>query len=119
MNQFRWNDLLPVFVSITVIILVATLQKYSKPVAAVTATMPLTIPLALWIVYSSTQGDRSSVESFTRSMVVGIIPTMAFALALWVGARAGFKLGAMLGLGYTTWLVTLLIVLGIRRWLGV
>lgn len=119
MNQLRWNDVLPVFISITVIILVAVLQKYSKPVAAVTATMPLTIPLALWIVYSSSRGDPQAVESFTRSMVVGIIPTLAFAVALWLGARAGFKLGALIGLGYSTWLATLLVVLGIRHWLGI
>lgn len=118
MNQLRWNDFVPVLVSITVIILVAVLQRYSKPVAAVTATMPLTIPLALWIVYSSTNGDPASVESFTRGMVVGIIPTMAFAVALWLGARAGIKLGGLIGLGYSSWLVTLVVVLGIRRWLG-
>jgi hypothetical protein len=114
----KWTEVVPVVISVTVIILVAVVEKQSKLVAAVTATMPLTIPLALWIVYSSSQGNRAAVESFTYNMIYGIIPTLAFAVALWLGARAGFKLAGMILLGYSVWAVTLLVLMGMRRWLG-
>jgi hypothetical protein len=114
----KWNEVVPVFISVTVIILVAAIQRYSKAAAAVTATMPLTIPLALWIVYSSSDGDRTSVETFTRNLVSGIIPTLAFVVAVWIASRAGFKLAPTIAVGYSIWALTLLTVMGLRRLLG-
>jgi hypothetical protein len=114
----KWNEIVPVFISVTVIIFVAAIQRQSKLIAAVTATMPLTIPLALWIVYSSSNGDRVSVESFTRNMLSGIVPTAAFVLAIWIASRIGFKLVPMIAFGYSVWAVTLVTLLSLRRWLG-
>lgn len=114
----KWNEIVPVFISVSVLILVAVLQRQSKLAAAVTATMPLTIPLALWIVYSSSNGDRTAVESFTRNLVSGIIPTMTFVVAVWVASRVGFKLVPTIVVGYSVWAVTLLVVLGARRFIG-
>jgi hypothetical protein len=111
----KLQEILPVTISITVIILVAAIQKQSKLVAAVTATMPVTIPLTLWIVYSSTSGDTLAVEEFTRSMLSGIIPTVAFVLAIYLGSRAGLKLLSLIVLGYSAWGLTLLGILLIRR----
>ena len=115
----KWQDVVPVVISMSVIVLVAVLQKQSKLVAAITATMPMTIPLTLWIVYSSSKGEKTAVEGFTRSMVLGIIPTMTFTVAAWLGARAGWKLLPILGAGYAAWGVTLLILMTLRRWLGI
>ena len=42
----KTQDILPVILSIVVIILVAVFEKQSKLFAALTATMPLTAPLA-------------------------------------------------------------------------
>jgi hypothetical protein len=111
----KWNEIIPVAISVVVIILVAVLEKHSKLVAAVTATMPLTMPLALWIVYSSSQGDQASVRTFTSSLLVGILPTVAFAVALWISARLGFKLAPMLAVGYLTWGIVLTILILVRR----
>ncbi len=114
----KLNEIAPVFISITILIFVAFVQRQSKLVAAVTATMPVTIPLTLWVVYSSTHGDQQAVEKFTQGMVSGIIPTLAFTIALYFGARAGLKLGWIILLGYAAWAATLLVTLSVRRWLG-
>jgi hypothetical protein len=114
----KTQDFLPVLISILVIILVAVIQKQSKLIAAVTATMPVTIPLALWIVYSSTQGEPAAIEEFTRSLVSGIIPTVAFVIAIWLGSRLGLKFVPLIGMGYATWAVTLAGILLVRRFLG-
>ena len=116
--QIRWNDVVPVLISMCVIIFVAVAQRHSKVVAAVTATMPITVPLALWIVYSSSSGERVAVESFTRSLVDGMVPTLAFAVAVWAAARLGLKLVPMIAVGYSMWALTLLAMLGIHRALG-
>jgi hypothetical protein len=111
----KWQEVFPVIISVGVIILVAVLQRQSKLIAAVTATMPVTIPLALWIVYSSNQGEKLAVEQFSRGLILGIIPTAAFAFTLWIGARLGLKLLPMIVFGYTVWGATLMLLLGLRR----
>jgi hypothetical protein len=113
--HMKLNEVLPVIISVIVLILVAIIQRQSKAVAAVTATMPVTIPLTLWIVYSSTHGDQASMQEFTRSMVNGIIPTVSFVFVVWQGSRAGLKIAPLIALGYSTWAVTLVCMLALRR----
>jgi hypothetical protein len=64
--------------SILVIILVAVLEKQSKLFAALTATMPLAVPLARWIVYPSNVGDKTAISQFGLSLLLGLLPTLAF-----------------------------------------
>lgn len=112
------QDILPVLVSIIVIILVAVLKEQSKFAAAITATMPLNAPLALWVVYSSVGGDRESVGRFSLGMLFGIMPTFAFLVTAWLASRAGWKLAPTILLGYGAWAIGALILVGLRRVLG-
>ena len=81
--------ILPVLASIAIIVVIAILRDRSKALAAITTTMPVSIALGLWIVYIGEGGDRDAVISFTRSMVLVIIGTATWLLAVWLGARAG------------------------------
>ena len=114
----EYPPIIPVILSIIVIILVAVLEKQSKLFAAITATMPLTAPLALWIVYSSSGGEKEAVASFTQSMFLGVLPTVAFIIAIWLAARAGMKLFPMLLTGYGVWGAGALILVLLRNLLG-
>jgi len=111
----RWQNILPVAISVGVIILVAVLEKQNRLVAAVTTTMPLTAPLALWIVYASANGDRAAMTDFSRGMLFGVVPTLGFLVVVWLAARAGYKLLPILGLGYGAWVVGLIILIGLKR----
>jgi hypothetical protein len=112
------QDVLPVLMSIVVIVFVAVVERQSKLVAAITATMPLTAPLALWIVYASSGGDRSTVAQFSRSLLVGLIPTIGFMVAVWLAARTGLRLAPLLLVGYGVWGVVLTMVVLSRKMLG-
>jgi hypothetical protein len=113
------QNVLPVLISIVVIILVAVLERHSKLVAAITATMPLSAPLALWIVYASAGGDRATMAQFSRGLLIGLIPTIGFMVAVWLTARAGLKLAPMMLVGYGVWGIVLVVVVVMRRSLGV
>ena len=113
------HDIIPVFLSILVIILVAVFEKQSKLFAALTATMPLASPLALWIVYSSNAGDRAAVSQFSLSLLLGLLPTMAFLLTVWLAARTGMKLAPMILSGYGVWAVGAVILYLLRNTLGI
>jgi hypothetical protein len=67
------------------------------------------------VVYAASQGEAAAVESFARSLVMGVIPTLAFTLALWWAARLGWKIAPMLLLAYAVWGVVLLALIGVRR----
>jgi len=111
----KWNEIIPVILSIIIIITIAILQKQSRLLAAIFATMPLNIPLALYIVYSSNNGERLLVNQFATGLLLGLIPTIAFAITIWFAARAGLKLIPMISMGYLVWGIVLLIVFGLRR----
>lgn len=113
------QEIIPVVLSILVIVLVAVLEKQSKLFAALTATMPLASPLALWIVYSSNAGDKVAVSQFSLSLLLGLLPTMAFLLTVWLAARAGMKLAPMIMMGYGVWAVGALVLYLLRETMGI
>ena len=115
----KLQDILPVLLSILVILLVAILEKQSKLFAALTATMPLTAPLALWIVYSSNAGDKTAVSQFSLSLLLGLLPTLAFLIAVWLAARAGMKLTPIILTGYSVWAVGATLIFLLRETIGI
>ena len=115
----KTQDILPVVFSIIVIILVAILEKQSKLAAAIVAVMPLAAPLALWIVYSSNGGDQAAVSQFSLSLLLGLLPTFAFLITIWLAARAGVKLVPMILTGYGVWAVGAMILYLLRNILGI
>ena len=97
-----WARIGPVAGSIGIIILIAVLRERSESLAAITATMPMTVALALWIMYA--QGtDQSAVVDFVKSMALGLVGSLGWLLVVWVGARAGWGLGRLLAAGYGAW----------------
>jgi len=117
--EIAWSRILPVALSILVIILVAIIRQYSRTFAAITATMPINVPLALWIVYSTSDNKKPETTKFTQGMVFGIIPTVAFIVVAWLAARAGWKIGAILGVAYLTWVILLGVSFGLKKSLGI
>jgi hypothetical protein len=113
-----WHRIVPVVVSILVIIAVALLQDLSRPLAAITAAMPLGLPLAMWIVYAAEGGDRAAMVEFTGALFLSLPPLLFFALAAWLAARAGWKLIPMLVVSYAAWGVGLGLFFGLGRLLG-
>ena len=114
----KWQEVVPVILSILIIILVAILEKQSKLIAAITATMPLSVVLGLWVVYASAGGDQEAVNSFTTGLLIGIVPSVIFLIAVWFAARQGLRLVPLIGVGYAAWAVALVVILGVPRLVG-
>jgi hypothetical protein len=112
------QDVFPVIASIIVIILVAILEKQSKLLAAVTATMPLTAPLALWIVHSSAGGERAAVTNFSFGLLLSVFPSLGFLLTVWITSRAGMKLFPMILSGYGVWGIGVSILFILKKAIG-
>lgn len=114
----RQQDIYPVIISIMIIILVAVLKGQSRFLAAIAATMPINTPLAIWIVYASSGGEKTVMTEFSQGLVLGLLPSLGFMAAVWWGARAGLKLLPLLGVGYAVWAAGLLILVLFRKQIG-
>jgi hypothetical protein len=113
-----WQRILPVVVSILIIISVAVVRQYSKTLAPILATMPINIPLALWIVYSAEGGNQNTLEQFNRDLLINILPTIVFMVIIWQASRAHWSLLPMIGAGYLGWALSLGTLLVVRRLIG-
>ena len=99
------RQILPVGISVLVIVSIAVLRAHSKTAAAITTTMPLKIPLAVWIIYS-VEGN-CPMPNFTGTLLVGMVATVIFTVVLWLAARSGMGILPMFGVAYLAWAATL------------
>jgi hypothetical protein len=115
----KFNEIAPVVVSVLIIVGVAVLEKQSKLVAAVTATMPIKVPLSLWVVYAASNQQQESIQGFSKGLMVSIVPTLGFIVAAWLAARAGMDLIPVILIGYAVWGVGVGLTFLLRPILGV
>lgn len=116
--EIAWGRLAPVILSILIILLVAILREHSRTLASIVATMPINIPLALWIVASG-DGSAAGLPAFAQALFINIWPTVVFLLVAWLAARAGWGLLPVVIAGYVGWGASLGIVLLVRQGLGI
>jgi hypothetical protein len=93
---------LPVITSIGIILLVAFLRDRSKTLAAILATMPINIPLGLWVVFGGNESQQAELL-FVRALVPGLAATMLWVVAVYVLVRMGFSLWVGIAGGYVVW----------------
>jgi hypothetical protein len=98
-----------VLLSVLIVVLVAVVQERSRHLAAIIATMPLTAPLAMWIVFSASDGDRRQTADFAASMIVGTVGSVVFVLACWLGFRLGWGFPLTLIVAAAVWVVVVLL----------
>jgi hypothetical protein len=108
------EKLVTVVLSVLIVVMVAVVQERSRHLAAIIATMPLTVPLAMWIVFSASRGDQRQTADFVGSMLVGIVGNVLFVLACWLGFRREWGFLATVAFAAAVWL--LIVVL--PRWVG-
>jgi hypothetical protein len=108
----------PLLTSIAILLVVAVLRERSRALAAVLATMPINIPLALWIVASGSGDDGRIVSDFVRSLIISLIPSFIWLGVVFVIIRAGWNVLAAIGVGYVVWAVLIagLFVAGVLQW---
>jgi H+/Cl- antiporter ClcA len=99
-----------------VIVAVALVQARSRHLAALLATMPLTMPLAMWIVFSASGGSHQQTGAFVRSMMIGQVAGVVFVVACWLALGRQWPLPVVLLVGAVGWLVTVALVPLARSW---
>lgn len=107
--SFLWKLLLANALLVTA----AQVGKRSPSMAGLVATMPLTTLIVMVWLYAETPGDHGRLIDYTKGVLWGILPSVAFFLAaLWcLQRRASFPL--VLATSAAVWLLGALA----HRWL--
>lgn len=105
---------LPVVISIAIIIGVALLRDRSRTVAALLVTLPINIPLSMWIVSNGAGADSPAVYHFARVTVIGLFVTLAWVLIVFLALRAGWTLGAAITAAYGAWAILVGVLFALR-----
>jgi hypothetical protein len=106
---------LPVISSILIILVVALLRDRSKTLATIFATMPINMPLALWVLASGGPENSDALTTYVRSFIIGLVPAFIWLGLVYAGLKLGWGLlGAIAG-GYAVWAV----LIGGLFWLGI
>lgn len=96
---------LPVITSIAIILVVAVLRDRSKTLATIFATMPINMPLALWVLTSAGEDNAAVIATYVRSFLVGLVPAFIWLGVVYVGLKIGMSLlGAIAG-AYVVWVI--------------
>lgn len=104
------KKMLPVLISIAIIITVALLRERSRTLAAVLVTLPINIPLSMWIVARGNAGNTKIIYDFARSTVIGMGITQVWILIVFFALRAGWTLPAALASAYGVWIVLIAVL---------
>lgn len=108
------QKLLPVLISIAIIIGVALLRDRFRTVAALLVTLPINIPLSMWIVSNGAGAGSSAVYHFARATVIGLFVTLAWVLIVFTALRAGWTLGAAIAAAYGVWAILVGVLFALR-----
>lgn len=105
--NIAWQQVTPVLISMTIIVAIAVLRNYSTTIAAITATMPIMVPLSMWILYSGVGGDQAVTIQFIQAMVLGVTATLISVVTMLFVARSGWGIIGIIGACYGAWAVVL------------
>lgn len=96
---------LPVITSVLIILVVALLRDRSKTLATIFATMPINMPLALWVLVSAGTDNPVVTAGYVRTLVVGLVPAFLWLGVVYLGLRLGWSLLGAIAAGYVLWVV--------------
>jgi hypothetical protein len=89
--------------SIVIIVVVAVLRERSRTAAAILATMPINMVLALWLVVGTPDATQGTLVTFIHSLLVGLVPSFIWLVVVYVAVRVGWTLAPAVVAGYVVW----------------
>jgi hypothetical protein len=113
-----WSRVAPVLISIAIIIVIAIVRQYSRTLAAIVVTMPINIPLGMWLVYSGADDPHAALAEFNEALIWNFVPTIIFLIVAWQLAKAGHSAASTILISYIVWAVGLGIMFLIRALLA-
>ncbi|MCS7061257.1 MAG: hypothetical protein RMN25_08815 [Anaerolineae bacterium] len=99
----NWQRTFPVVASILIILAVAVLRDRSKLLATLFATMPINMPLALWVLASGSEATGLQLAEYARGFFIALIPGLIWLGVVYLTLRLGWSLIGAVAAGYAVW----------------
>lgn len=99
-------NIYPLLVANAVLILVFFLQKKTIFLSAIIASMPIMVPLTIWMLI---QQNQSHVEEYVQSLILGIAGTLMFTLGCLLAIRWHLNFYLVFLAGWASWGITIFI----------
>jgi hypothetical protein len=107
--------ILEIAISLAVIAAIAFIGDRWRGLGGIIASMPLTIPLTMVIVFLNSGRDHVAASEFLRAAVGGIVATCVFTVIAWLAMRRQWPLFWVIVSGYAGWGLTVLAWQGAAR----
>jgi uncharacterized membrane protein (GlpM family) len=95
--------LLQIAISMIILLAIAWIGDRQRHLAGLLSAMPLTIPLAMWIVFMNTGGDYQKTAEMAAGAVTSIFATAAFVVIVYLLIRARVHFALAIAGGYAVW----------------
>ncbi len=89
--------------SLSVIVIATAIGKKFPSAGGLIAVMPLTGALVLVWIHLETQGDPVVMQAFSKSAVLGILPSVLFFFVAFICYRKGLSLPIVLFFSFSAW----------------
>jgi hypothetical protein len=96
-----------VLIALAVILVITWIGDRFRTLGGIIASMPLTIPLTMAIVYFNTGRSAQATAEFAGGAVRGVVALGAFTVASWLALRHSWPLFPVIAVGYAAWGATL------------
>lgn len=97
-------QIVAILASIGIIIMASIIGSRYPSLTGVIASMPLTVPLSLWVVHQGSSGDYGVMSRLVSGTLWGIILTLFFVLTVKVVFDRKLSVGPAILIGYGVWL---------------
>ena len=92
-------------VSIAIIIFCSQIGRKFPTLAGLIATMPLTSLIVLLWLWTDKPGDTALMQTYTKGVLWGIIPTILFFIVAFVCFKKGIGFGTTIAASFAVWLL--------------
>lgn len=92
-------------IGVLVLISVSLLQKRYPFLAAITSSMPVMVPITLWMLLSDNGNNSTEGFEYTSSLVIGVFATLCFVLGCLVALSYRLDVWLVFALGWSAWLL--------------
>ena len=110
--------ILEIVISLVVIAVIAFIGERWRGLGGIIASMPLTIPLTMVIVFLNSGRSSAAASEFLRAAVGGVFATCIFTLVAWLTMRRSWPIFWVIASGYAAWGLTVLAWQGAIRLLA-
>jgi hypothetical protein len=103
-DTVTWGRVSQILISLAVLVFVSFIAQKNRTLAGLASALPLTVPLAIWIVFRTTGGDYRQTAEFMGSQLRAVMGVVSFVIICYVTISHRWPLPLAIASGYAGWL---------------